>query len=106
MEAMAQELISLAHRCDQDTMVVIKDNEQVQIKIGAVVKECHRAAMAYRQEAQAVSAEIQKSSKLADDARRAAQQAIARIRARTPSTDEGEPAASETNTPDDGEPDV
>lgn len=100
MEATARALIALAGRCDQDTLVVVEQNDQVRAKIAAAVQECSDAATLLREEAKAIHDRLQSTSLMVDDVRRTVQAARDRIQARVQAMP-AEPQAE----PDEGEPD-
>lgn len=84
IEALAQGLIEMAAKCNEDTDMVIKHNQMVRSKIEQQVSACMAAAQLYRDEAKAAFDKIQTQSLLIDDARRTLQDMLERIQSGQP----------------------
>ena len=84
IEKLAQGLIEMAAKCNEDTAMVVKHNEMVRAKMDEQVTACMAAAQLYRDEAKAAFDKIQTKSLLIDDARRTLQAMLERIKSGQP----------------------
>ena len=84
IEKLAQGLIEMAAKCNEDTEMVIKHNKMVRAKIEEQVTACMAAAQLYRDEAKMAFDKIQTQSLLIDDARRTLQAMRERIQSGQP----------------------
>lgn len=84
IEGLAQGLIEMAAKCNEDAAMVNKHNEMVRAKIEQQVTACMEAAQLYRDEAKLAFDKIQTQSLLIDDARRTLQAMLERIQSGRP----------------------
>lgn len=84
IEGLAQGLIEMAAKCNEDTKMVIQHNELVRAQIEEQVTACMAAAQIYRDEAKAASDKIQTQSLLIDEARQTLQATLKRIQSGQP----------------------